>query len=341
MDKFEAMRVYTAVVKTGSFTRAAEAMRLPKASVTMRIQSLEAHLGVKLLQRSTRAVRVTDDGRAYYEQCVRLLNDLEDVEQSLHAAQVTPRGKLRVDMPAAVARFIVAPSLSDFHAQFPEVELRIGSTDRTIDLLEEGVDCVIRAGKLQDSGLIAHTVALATMGVFAAPAYIQRHGTPRHPHELETHACIAFFQARTGAVPKWDFARNGEQINIQPHPHFQFSDGQSVTAAGLAGQGIFEAPVFSIATELQSGALQVVLPDWQRARVPVSIVYPQNRHLSARVRCFVDWVSKRLANDPYLTRQAIELVAKRPIEDGSETQTAASIVPAGVRAGASDNVHRY
>src|SRR5215469_8774589 len=187
MDRLQAMQVFTRVVDTNSFTRAAETLDMPRASVTTIIQNLEAFLGVRLMHRTTRRLSLTPDGAAYYERCVRILADVEETEQTFQDRNRKPHGKLRIDMPGSIGRLIVIPSLCEFHGRYPDIDLQLGLTDRPVDLLQEGVDCVIRVGALQDSSLVARRVGLFEGVSCAAPSYIERAGIPQTIEDLEQH----------------------------------------------------------------------------------------------------------------------------------------------------------
>src|SRR5215470_11252701 len=185
MDRFQAMEVFIRVVETGGFTKAADAMRMPKPTVTTLVQNLEAHLGVKLLNRTTRRVSVTPDGAAYYERCMRILTDVEETESVLSRAKSTPHGRLRVDVAGGFGRRFLVPVLSEFFERYPEIQLEVGCSDRPVDLIEEGVDCVVRGGEQPDSTLVARRIATFELLTCATPEYFKRNGVPQHPHDLE------------------------------------------------------------------------------------------------------------------------------------------------------------
>ncbi len=214
MDRLQAMQVFVQVVDTGSFTRAAEVLRLPKASVTTLVQGLEAHLRVKLLNRTTRRVSVTADGAAYYERCVRILAEVEETESALSRTRTAPHGRLRVDVPSSFGRRLLVPSLPEFFERYPEIRLEVGCTDRPVDLLEEGVDCVVRGGEQADSSLVARRVATYPFVTCATPAYLAQFGVPSHPRDLERHRCIRYFMPKTGRIVEWASAARASR---SPH----------------------------------------------------------------------------------------------------------------------------
>ncbi|MGV7207319.1 LysR substrate-binding domain-containing protein [Oxalobacteraceae bacterium A2-2] len=298
MNKLQAMEVFVQVVDAGGFTRAAENMQLPKATVSTLIQSLETALSVKLLNRTTRHVSVTADGAAYYERCLRILSDVREAEESLSRTRLSPSGRLRVDAPTGLASDVLIPALPDFFARYPDIQLELGCSDRPVDLIEEGVDCAVRGGELGDSSLIARRVAILHFVSCAAPSYLARYGRPGHPNDLLRHRCVNYFSARTGKIYDWDFSRNGERVQVALPGHIALNDSNAYIAAGLAGLGIVQSPNFMFEPYIKAGKLEMILPDWVSDPLPIHIVYPQNRHLSAKVRVFVEWVAELFSQHP-------------------------------------------
>ena len=229
MDRFDAMQAFARVVEAGSFTKAAQTLHMSKTTVTQLVQQLEARLRVKLLNRTTRQVKVTADGAAYYERVVRLLADMEDADTSLSSAVASPRGRLRVDVPSPLARLILMPALPAFHARYPEIQLHMGVSDRMVDLIGDNVDCVLRGGEITDPSLIARHVGDLPIGVYAAPSYLERVGTPLHPSELEDshHRTVGYLIARSGTVAPMGMQRNGERINVQGRHVVAVDDGNA------------------------------------------------------------------------------------------------------------------
>jgi LysR family transcriptional regulator for bpeEF and oprC len=298
MNKLQAMEVFVHVVDAGGFTRAAETMQLPKATVSTLIQALEATLAVKLLHRTTRQVSVTADGAAYYERCLRILADVREAEESLSRTRLTPSGRLRVDISSGLANSILIPALPDFFARFPDIMLELGCSDRPVDLIEEGVDCAVRGGALPDSGLIARRIGVMHFTTCAATSYLQRRGRPQHPNELAQHQCVNYFSAKTGKIYEWDFSRNGERVQMPLSGHIALNDSNAYVKAGVAGLGIVQMANFMLQPLVMQGALEVILPEWTTDPMPVHVVYPQNRHLSAKVRVFVEWIAELFAAHP-------------------------------------------
>jgi LysR family transcriptional regulator for bpeEF and oprC len=292
------MEVFVQVVDSGGFTRAADNMQLPKATVSTLVQSLEQTLAVKLLHRTTRQVSVTSDGAAYYERCLRILSDVREAEESLSRTRASPSGRLRVEVATGLANDMIIPALPDFFERFPDIVLELGCGDRPVDLIEEGVDCAIRGGVLPDSGLIARRIGVLHFLTCASPAYLAKHGRPTHPNDLLKHRCVNYFSPKTGKIYDWDFSRGDEQIQIAVPSYIAVNDSTAYISAGLAGLGVMQMVGFSIEPYIESGELELLLEDWGSTPMPVNVVYPQNRHLSAKVRVFVEWVADLFMTHP-------------------------------------------
>ncbi len=298
MDRFDAMQAFARVVETGSFTKAASTLHMSKTSVTQLIQQLEARLRVRLLNRTTRKVNVTADGAAYYERVVRLLAEVDDAETSLSSAALTPRGRLRVDVPSPLARMVLIPALPAFYERYPDIQLTLGVSDRIIDIIGENVDCVIRGGEITDQSLIARQVSNLKLGVYAAPAYLQRCGSPAHPLDLEngTHSTVGYLWFRTGRPLPYQMQRGEEQLHLQGRPQLTVDDGNAYLAAGLAGLGILWLPHYMARPHLATGALLPLFEDWDLPTLPMYLAFPPNRHVSAKLRAFMEWVTALLAD---------------------------------------------
>jgi LysR family transcriptional regulator for bpeEF and oprC len=296
MDQVAAMRAFVKVVESGSFTRSSSALGMPKATLTKLVQGLESHVQTKLLHRTTRRVTVTPDGAAYYERVVRLLADLDELDASMTLSQATPRGRLRIDVSASLALLTIIPALPDFHARYPDIQIDIGVTDRPVDLIGENVDCVLRGGELKDQSLIARRVAEVRFITCAAPSYLARYGEPAHPTDLEkTHYVVGYFSPGSGHAHPLSFVRQDEEHELIGRCIVSLNDGNAYVAAALAGLGVIQAPTFMIQHHLDAGALKLVLTDWTAFTMPLYVVYPPNRHLSNKVRVFVDWVAELFA----------------------------------------------
>lgn len=293
MDQMAAMRAFSRVVEVGTFTRAARMLGIPKPTLSKLIQGLESHLRTKLLNRTTRRVTVTADGAAYYERVARILSDIDELDGSMSLSQAAPRGRLRVDMSPSLAMLILIPALREFHQRYPEIQIDLGVTDRTIDLVSENVDCVIRAGIIADQSLIARRIAEFQFMSCATPDYLARHGEPKHPSELEkNHTVIGYFSSPSQKPYPFEFKRGDEVVEVTGRTIVSVNDGNAYVAAGLAGLGVLNMPIFMAGEHLASGALRPILTDWSSDPMPLYIVYPPNRHLSTKLRVFVEWVAE-------------------------------------------------
>lgn len=297
MDRFDAMQAFVRVVETGSFTKAAETLHMSKTTVTQLIQQLEARLRVKLLNRTTRKVNVTADGAVYYERVLRLLADMDDAETSLTGALTLPRGRLRVDVPSPLASMILVPALPEFYALYPDIQIDMGVSDRIVDMIDENVDCVVRGGELTDQSLMARQVGDLQLGVFAAPSYLARVGTPVHPRELENshHHVVGFLWARTGKPLPYALRNNGERLQIKGRYVLAVDDGNAYLAAGLAGLGVLWLPTYMSKPFEARGELVPLFEKWRIDPMPLYIAFAPNRHISLKLRVFIDWVTALMA----------------------------------------------
>ena len=303
MNKLQAMEVFVQVVDAGGFSRAADNMQLPKATVSTLIQALEQGLQVKLLHRTTRQVSVTSDGAAYYERCVRILSDVREAEESLSHNRVSPSGRLRVDVSTGMASDLLIPALPAFFERYPDIRLDLGCSDRPVDLIEEGVDCAIRGGELPDSTLIARRIGVIHFVTAATPAYFKQHGKPQHPRELADHRCINYFSSKTGKTLDWDFVRGDETLFIPVAACLAVNDSTAYVSAGLEGLGIVQMGSYQVQALIAAGRMELALEDWTSTPLPINVVYPQNRHLSAKVRVFVEWIADLFLANPQLQLQ--------------------------------------
>jgi len=307
MDKFQAMQAFVRVVETGTFTKASETLDIPKPTVTRLIQNLERELDTKLLNRTTRRISVTTDGAAYYERAVQLLSDLSELEGVMSKAKTAPSGRLRVDFPVPIGLAIIIPALPDFVACYPDIRLDFGVSDRPRDLITDNIDCVIRTGVLADQSLVARRLGEVRQVLCATPEYWRRHGMPEHPDDLDNgHVVVQMISARTGKPFPLQVVRGGERVDVRGLRHFTANDATATLAMGLAGLGVVHALTLLAAPHLESGALVPALKDWQADPIPVYVVYPPNRHLSTKVRVFVDWLAQ-LFSEHELVHQKVAL----------------------------------
>jgi LysR family transcriptional regulator, regulator for bpeEF and oprC len=293
MDKLRAMQTFALVAELGSFTKAANSLQVPNASVSTLVAQLEAHLQIKLLARTTRRLRLTDDGAAYLERVKRLLMEVSELESDLRGSHSSPRGRLRIDVPAASGRHVIAAALPQFFAKFPNITVDIGSSDRPVDLVMEGVDCVIRGGIVHDESLVARKLGAFEIITCAAPSYLKQRGTPRSVEELQSnHLGVNFFSAKTGRIFSFDFEDDqGNTTSLQLTHSVAANDADTHVALACAGLGLAQLPLSSYVKDLlEKGQLVRVLSQLDAGQLPLYVMYPRNRHLSARLRAFVDWV---------------------------------------------------
>lgn len=296
MDRIEAMRLYARIVDLGSFTAAANDLSLPRATVTHAIKRLEARLGAQLLQRTTRRVQATRDGNVYYSHCLRLLADIDEVETDFREAATQPRGRLRVDLPGAFARLRIIPLLPAFCARYPQIELDIGTGDHFVDLLREGVDCVLRAGQLGDSGMIGRQVALLPQVTLASRGYVESHGLPRSLNDLQQgHLAVNWASPTTRRVEALEFMVGQHRHEVQLPSRVTVSGVEAYLGCCEAGMGLAQLPRYHVADAIDRGEMMALLPETPPPPLPMTVLYPRQRHLPARLRVFVDWLAGRFA----------------------------------------------
>jgi LysR family transcriptional regulator for bpeEF and oprC len=290
LDRFNAMRVFTRIVELGGFAKAADSLQLPRASVTILIKQLEAHLGVQLLQRTTRHVSPTLDGAAYYQRCVQLLTDLEETEAVFSTQRQNPRGTLSIDMPSGIGSLIVIPALPTFTVLYPQIELEIGLNDRPVDLIREGVDCVLRGGPALDESLVARPLAMMEQLTLASPAYLARMGTPLCLEQLAGHQMVEYVSSASGKRFGLEFLLGSELRPINLKKVVAVNSSAGYFAACEAGYGLIQAPRYHALRQLAEGTLVQVLADVAVPKMALTALYPPHRQLSQRVRVFVDWL---------------------------------------------------
>ncbi|MGF6652319.1 LysR family transcriptional regulator for bpeEF and oprC [Paraburkholderia youngii] len=292
IDRITAMRTFIRIVDTNSFTRAAESLNIPRATATTIVQNLEALLGTALLVRTTRRLSITPEGAAYYERSAQILADIDEMEASIRNSTDNLTGRLRIEMPSAVASAIVLPSLDEFHALYPNLDLAIGVSNRTVDMVSEAIDCSIQLGELPDSNLVARQLGTLDQVTCASPAYLARHGTPADLDELRAHVAVNCVSPHSGRECDFDFEVDGEARKVKLNGFVQVSDEQAYLTCGLQGLGMIQPARIAAQPYLDSGLLHEVLPQWKPVPMPVSVAYVKNRRVSPRVRAFVDWLAE-------------------------------------------------
>ena len=296
MDQLFALRVFVRIAEAGTFSRAADSMNIPRPTATKLIQDLERHLKVRLLQRTTRRVTVTPEGATYFERAVRLIADLEDMDSLVTGARAQPTGRLRVDIGSSLANLILIPALPEFRAAFPDIRLDLGVSDRPVDLIGEGVDCVIRGGVLADTSFIAKRIAELDYVTCASSSYLATNGVPAHPAELnERHHLLSYFSSLTGKAFPLRFQRGNESFETTGRTMVAVNESTAHLTGLLTGLGISQTFSALVRPHLDGGALVQVLSDWHRPRHPLHVLYPSNRHLQTKLRVFVDWVAELFA----------------------------------------------
>lgn len=292
MDKLQAMTIFVRVVEAHSFSKAAETLSMPRSSVTTVIKNLERHLGTTLLRRSTRTLSLTDAGERYYASCHAILSDIALAEGALSTDATIPRGRVRADMPGVIARALVVPRLREFEQRFPGIELVLGLSDRPADLVYDGIDCVVRTGKLEDSTLVARRVGQLSWITCASPRYLKEHGEPKTVSALRVHRAINYLSNATGRPLEWRFNVEGEALTVPMESRFAVNETEAYLQCGLEGLGLIQLSEFVALPYLKTGRLKEVLASARSAPVPISIVYQKGRHASLATRTFVDWLTE-------------------------------------------------
>ncbi|AML59392.1 putative transcription regulator protein of MDR efflux pump cluster [Serratia rubidaea] len=291
MDRIQAMQIFMRVAEAGSFVRAAETLSLPASTVTSTVKSLEKYLQVRLLNRTTRRVSLTPEGLQYLVRCREILSLIEHAESSLTDSVRRPQGRLRVDMPGGIAHFIVMPNLQDFYRLYPDIYLMIGVNDRPVDLVQEGVDCVIRTGELNNSTLVARPLGRFRWITCASPDYLRENGVPQSPEALSQHRAIHYFSGQNRGANEMRFAHGGKTRSVPVGGAAAVNETGLYIKMCLAGFGLAQLAENVVAEHLQEGRLIEVLSDWQPPSVPVTLLYPHQRFLSPAVRAFADWMA--------------------------------------------------
>jgi DNA-binding transcriptional LysR family regulator len=297
MNQIRALETFAKVVELGSFVRAAQALDMSSAGVTRDIAQLEAHLGTRLLQRHPRRLVLTETGASYYERCKQVLADLYEADALASAATLEASGVLRLNAPVAFGTLHLAPLLPQFRALYPKVELDISLSDRFVDLMEENVDMAVRIARLPSSSLVARPISHTCLVACAAPTYLQRRGTPNHPHDLSQHDGLGYSYA--SSKDEWEFrSPQGEIMRLPVRCTFHANHGSLLHAACLAGAGIALLPSFIVGADLLSGRLLPLLRAWQTEPLGIHVVYPSRKHLSAKVRVMRDFLSRAFPDPP-------------------------------------------
>lgn len=290
MDRVDLFRVFLRVVECASFTRAAASLDLPRSSVSAAIQALERRVGTRLLARSTRRVSPTPDGEAFYARCLQLVADIEETEALFRRGKAALSGTIKVDLPGRIGRLIVAPALPEFLGRYPGIRVELGVTDRAINLVEEGVDCVVRVGRLADSGLIARPIGTLPLVNVASVAYLRRHGRPRKPADLADHLAVGYASPTTGRIEDWEWQEGGTIHTLRLRSRVTVNSAEAYIACCAAGLGLIQIPAYDVAELLHARRLAELLRAFRAQPLPMALLYPSRRHLSRRFQMFADWL---------------------------------------------------
>lgn len=311
MDRFQSLIAFAKVVEAGSFARAADRLGVSVSAVSRQVAELEAHLGVRLLNRTTRRLSLTESGKAFYERCVQLLADLEEAEGAVTAASAVPRGTLRLTASISFGVRYLAPAIAEFAQQHPQLHFDIELSDRPVDLVDEGLDLAIRIGDIGSQALIARRIGVAQMICCAAPSYLAHHAAPRTPADLRDHACLTYEYASGGNVWRFtDAAGRVHEIEVTGGAHA--NNGAMLAALAVAGEGVNLEPDFIVANDVRAGRLVPLLPGYAPGSIDINAAYPSRRHLSAKVRTFIDFLVQRFARNPEWRLDAPIVAASRP-----------------------------
>lgn len=299
MDRLLAMRVFSTVVETGSFARAAEQLQLSATATSRHVAELEKHLGAQLLQRSTRRLNLTGVGAEYYDRCRLILADVEEAEAQAATAESQPKGLLRISLPHSFGLRYIAPLMTEFCRRYPELQLEFNFSDRTVDLVEEGIDMALRITAELKTSLVARKLAPVRVVCCAAPAYLERHGTPQSPDELRMHNCLTYSYAPT--VNTWTFLRDGREIPVQVKGQLRANNGDMNRLAAINGLGIILLPAFMVCDELRSGSLKPILTGYDLPGLDVYAVYLPGARRAARIKAMVEhlWDALGQGNPPW------------------------------------------
>jgi LysR family transcriptional regulator, regulator for bpeEF and oprC len=296
MDKLKSLMIFMRSAQCGSFSEAARQLGMAPSAVSRAVLRLEDELGVRLLGRTTRSLTLTEDGNRFYQRVQQILNDLEEAELEVKQSQSAPIGTLRLDLSFTFGKLHIAPALLQFATQYPELKLNVSFNDRLLDLTEEGIDATVRIGMSSDSSLIMHHLATAHYTTCASPQYLAQHGTPTTPKELLQHRCVNFIFGQSRQEHKWKFEQNGKAFDLSVDSYLRFDNSEVILEAVIQGAGIVQLPKFIAAKAIARGDLQPILQSYApQAGLAIAVLYPQRRYLSAKVRVFVEFMTRLAA----------------------------------------------
>jgi len=299
MDLLGPMRTFVRVVEAGSFTAVAAEQNTTQPTISRQVAALEDHLGARLLTRTTRALTLTDDGRAFYEHALRALEAIGEAENAVGRRQAKPSGSLRLAVPVVLGRRHIVPRLARFLARYPEVAIDLAMSDGFVDLVEQGIDLAIRVGEITDQSLVARKIGMVRRVTVASPAYLKAKGTPRTPDDLKRHDCIVYTRLATGN--RWHFESRDGPLSVTVSGRYRVDNSDAVREGVLAGLGIAVIPAFAFSDEIKRGTVKVLLKAYEPKLLPLNAVYPSRRYVPLRVRAMIDFLSHELEIDPVLS----------------------------------------
>ncbi len=292
MDKIGRLRVFIQVAEVGSFIRASQILLMPKTTVSAAIQQLEHEMGTRLFHRTTRRVQLTSDGELLLEKARSLLFDVQALESLFHRQNGPIGGRLTVDVPSRIARRMIVPALPDFFLQYPEIQLFLSASDRSVDLIQEGIDCVVRVGNLSDSSLVSQPLGRLSMINCASPDYLQRYGTPEHPAQLEDHWVVGYAQPTLAGADSWQWQQDGQHFEKTLPSRVTVNNVENYIGCCLVGLGMMQIPRFDVQHYLDNGSLCEILPQARPPAMSMALLYPHRRQRSARLTAFSEWFSQ-------------------------------------------------
>lgn len=297
MDRIDLFRIFSRVAECASFTRAADTLGIPRSSVSAAVQELEGRVGARLLHRTTRKVSPTQDGAAFYARCQQVIADVEDTENLFRQTEAQPSGRLRIDAPGRIGRLVIAPALPEFLERYPQIDIDLGVTDRAVNLVGDGIDCVLRVGPLSDSGLIARPIGKLPLINVASPAYLKRNGTPQSPDDLGDHWAINYASPSSGRIEDWEWVEDGALRTLPLRGRVTVNNAEAYIACCLAGLGLIQIPAHDVRLHVEAGQLVEIMPSYRAESMPITLLYPHRQHLSRRLAVFADWLEDLLKRE--------------------------------------------
>lgn len=297
MDRIDLFKIFARVVECASFTRAADTLGLPRSSVSAAVILLETRVGARLLHRTTRKVAPTQDGTAFYDRCLRLITDVEETEDLFRRRGAEPAGRLKIDVPGRIGRLVIAPALPALLARHPLIDIDLGITDRAVNLVEDNVDCVLRVGPLGNSGLVARKIGELALINVASPGYLETHGIPETPDDLADHLAVNYASPSTGRIEDWEWLESGQLRGQAMRGRVTVNSAEAYIACCQAGLGLIQIPAYDVKHQIETGELVEVMPHHRAAPMPMTLLYPNRRHLSHRLQIVADWLEALLERE--------------------------------------------